>query len=265
MNFIEKLFELNQQKINHVVITLTAIRGSAPQEIGSKMIVTTAGHCFGSVGGGKIEAHVIEVAIERLKQQEKSISFTWNLQTDIHMTCGGEVTLFFDIHYFNDFHIAIFGAGHISQHLCRVLQYWSCQIQVFDDRKNWLDELPSAHNLEKIQTPIAAEEVMKLSKNSYLICITQGHESDLPILETALRKAEHFAFIGVIGSKQKAAKLKQDLRIREISEAAIDKLIIPIGLPIGNNSPAEIAVSIAAQILAVRDNVSFSLQDGKLR
>lgn len=264
MSLIEKLYELHQGKVNHVVVTLTGIRGSAPQELGSKMIVTAAGHCLGTIGGGKIEAHVIEVAMERLRQQEGAMSCIWNLQTDIHMSCGGEVSLFFDPQYFNDFHIAIFGAGHVSRQLCRIIQDWRCEAQVFDERLVWLDKLPKAPNLQKVMTPTAVDEVRKLPRNSYLICITQGHDSDLPILEVALQRSEPFAFIGVIGSRQKAARLKQELRACGVSENAIEKLAIPIGLPIGNNTPAEIAVSIAAQILARRDRACFSLQDGEL-
>ena len=102
-----------------------------------------------------------------------------------------------------------------------------------------------------------AQEAIKLPANSYLICITQGHDSDLPILEAALQQPERFAFIGVIGSKQKASKLKRDLAERGVSEAAIENLAIPIGLPIGNNTPPEVAISVLSQLIQERDRLGI--------
>ena len=116
VEFFEKFLELKNDNTPFVAVTMTNARGSAPQDVGSRMLVGESGLLFGTVGGGKIEAHCIEYAKSLLNTQEKIKSETWNLQTDIGMTCGGVVSVFFEVHCpKHDWNVAIFGAGHVSQ------------------------------------------------------------------------------------------------------------------------------------------------------
>jgi len=250
--WVEQLMPLIESRRDHVVVTLTALRGSAPQVIGAKMIITSEGLFWGTVGGGKIEAHAIQYAQKLLQNLDDSAMQTWNLQKDIGMSCGGEVSLFFDGHYFSNWVVAIFGAGHVAQELCRVMQTWPCRIKIFDTRPEWLEKLPQAVNIEKKLSSNLAAEVASLPKNTYLLSLTQGHATDLPVLTEALNRHEDFAFLGVIGSHVKAGKIKMELRIAGVSDLAIERLVCPVGLPIGNNTPPEISISIAAQLISLR-------------
>lgn len=249
MNWLENLFELTTNQIDHVEVILVSVRGSAPQEVGAKMIVTSDGLRFGTVGGGKIEAHCIRHAQELLKKKSAAEMATYNLQTDIGMTCGGEVSLFFDTRFFSPWTVAIFGAGHIAQELCRVMQTWSCRVKVYDSRTEWIDKLPTAFNIEKILTDDLASHVIALPSGTLLLSLTQGHAADIPVLEAALKIHKKFSFIGVIGSAVKAQRIRAELQALNISEEALSRLHCPVGLDFGDNTPAEIAISIAAQIL----------------
>jgi xanthine dehydrogenase accessory factor len=260
-SWISEVSQLTQAREDHIIVTLVNIKGSAPQIVSSKMLVTSSGLHSGTVGGGKIENHCIEYAKKQIKDKNPSCLETWNLQTDIGMTCGGEVSLFFDCNYFSNWTVAIFGAGHISQELTRVLSTWSCSLKVIDNRQNWLDMLPEGNNIEKIYNKNMSEEVQKLPSSTYLICMTQGHGTDIPVLTEALNNHELFDFYGVIGSSLKSSKIKNELKLAGISDLAIEKLRCPLGLEIGNNTPPEISISIAAQLLTVRKKITESNQN----
>src|SRR5262245_11101363 len=106
---VQKLFSSRR---DFVCVTLIQIKGSAPQVEGAKMLVTSEGLYWGTIGGGKIEAHSIKYAMSLLKSEGSSHAMQWNLQKDIGMSCGGEVTMFFDVNRPLSWNLAIFGAGH---------------------------------------------------------------------------------------------------------------------------------------------------------
>lgn len=252
-SFCEKLLEIKEP---NVVVTLTNVRGEAPQDVGARMIVTKDGIAFGTIGGGKIEAHCLKLASEFLISEEKvqAQSHTWNLQKDIGMTCGGEVTVFFETNTNTEtFDIAIFGAGHISQELTRILLHLDCNLTVIDNRKEWIDKLPTHSKLKTIHSENMADEVSKLSKDSYVALMTMGHASDVPILKEALTNS-NFPYLGVIGSEQKRNRMEGELIERGVSKEKLKDFYCPMGLDIGNNSPGEISISIISQILGIRSN-----------
>ncbi len=253
----EQILKLHQLQASYVLVTLVNIVGSAPQVIGAKMLVTQEGLFWGTVGGGKIEAHSIQHGQKLLSSQSLSEIQTWNLQKQIGMSCGGEVSLFFDVQIQNPWVINIFGAGHISQELCRVLSKLSCQLNIYDTRPEWLSKLPVGSNIKTNLYDDLASAVPLLAENSFALCMTQGHGTDFPILLQVFKNSKHFKFIGVIGSDIKSKKIKTELNEAKIPDHEIERLHCPLGLPIGNNTPAEIAISIAAQLLAVRDQVNL--------
>ncbi|MBT9558410.1 MAG: XdhC family protein [Myxococcales bacterium] len=231
-----------------VVITLVAARGSAPQEVGAKALVTASGLDCGTVGGGKLEAAAVRHATTLLGTGQVDL-VTWNLQTDIGMTCGGVVTVLFEAYGPAPWRIALFGAGHVAQAVARLLVPLDCQVDVIDPRPDWLAKLPSAPNLRARLDPAPARLVAGLPDGTFVAALTQGHATDLPVLTEALRWGR-FGYLGAIGSAVKASRLR-----RELEEAGLDPspLHCPIGLPIGRSEPAEIAISIVAQLLEIRD------------
>jgi xanthine dehydrogenase accessory factor len=236
-----------------VTVTLFDVHGSAPQDVGAKMIVTADGLDFGTVGGGRIEAKAIERATAMLEDNKSIESLAWvdwSLKADVGMTCGGRVKLLFERVGGLDWNIAIFGAGHVTQSLARLLDTIACRVTCIDPRAEWIERLPKS-----VHTIIADEPatyVDSLPSCTFVLCMTRGHASDLPVLKRIYETGRSFPYVGVIGSRAKAAVLR-----KELSNWSIDlsKLTFhcPIGLPVGGNQPAEIAISIAAQLLQVRD------------
>jgi len=253
-SFFTAAAELETAGTAFVIVTLVETRGHAPQDVGAKALVTDDGLYFGTVGGGKVEAKAIGVALEMLSS---GTSFwrelNWNLQSDVGMTCGGTVKLVFETQRPHRWQIAVFGAGHVAQALVRVLQPLAAQIVCADPRPEWLEKLPNSPNLKKISG--GAEVVSQLSSGTYCVVMTQGHASDMPILRAIYARGD-FGFLGCIGSDVKGIKLRAGLRETGIEESALKKLHCPVGLDFGNNAPHEIALSIAAQLLQHRDQVN---------
>ncbi|HXH31247.1 MAG TPA: xanthine dehydrogenase accessory protein XdhC [Bacteriovoracaceae bacterium] len=256
--FCEEFLKLSESNTPMVVVTQTHMRGSAPQDIGARMIVGLDGIIFGTIGGGKIEKRCIDTAHEFLTSKEPvpSQSFTWNLQKDIGMTCGGEVTIFFEIHRPQQrWSIAIFGAGHISQELTRVLLKLDCELTVIDQRQEWLDKLPpTSSRFKKICQTNMAEVIDSLKDNTFVASVTMGHATDTPIIFRAL-STRNFPYLGVIGSYAKRNRIESELKELGIAQDRLKDFFCPMGEDFGRNAPVEIALSITAQMLKLRDHL----------
>jgi len=260
--YIQRYAELSDSGTPFVSVTMVEAIGSTPQDAGSKMLVTAEGHYYGTVGGGRVEAKAIDHALVMLNEtsDDAHTSFVdWNLRKDVGMTCGGSVKLYFESTNHKLWRVAIFGAGHVTQALVRLLTTLPCRVTCIDPRPDWLTKIPSAPNVQTVVTDNPPGQVASLPDDTFVICMTRGHKSDLPVLIEIFKQARTFAYLGVIGSKSKAAVLR-----RELTEAGIaeNKQVFhcPLGLPIGTNHPGEIAVSIAAQLLEARDNVKSNRQ-----
>lgn len=251
----EQIVALRRGGSKAVLITVTAIRGSVPGQVGAKAIISENGLESGTLGGGKVEAKAVEAARTLLHGTDHHLCLTWNLQRDVGMTCGGEMSFFFEkITAEAPWHLVIFGAGHVSQALIPVLNTLSCRIDVIDTRADWLSRFSPSPQLQTHLVDSISDGVSYVSARSFVLSITQGHSSDVPVLGEVLKRFPALPFLGVIGSAAKRAVLLRELRESGIEESALEKIICPIGLPIGGNDPAEIAISIAAQLLERRDS-----------
>jgi xanthine dehydrogenase accessory factor len=253
--FIEKLAELSKSGVPFASVTMVEAVGSTPQDAGTRMLVDRTGLLFGTVGGGKVENQAIQFAQRMLTDRDAPTTklVEWNLQRDVGMTCGGVVKLYFEAFNHEAWRIVIFGAGHVAQALVRCLLEMECQVVCVDPRQDWLAKLPRSGKLQTVHIDDMSQFVPQLSTNDFVVSMTMGHASDRPILEAIFRRGLKPAYLGVIGS---AAKRK--VMLRELAEAGIarevaDEFRCPIGLPIGKNQPGEIAISVAAELIEVRD------------
>ncbi|MBU6376453.1 MAG: XdhC family protein, partial [Bdellovibrionales bacterium] len=193
--FYEAAGELESRGQSFVVVTLISGRGHIPQDPGAKAIVTANGLYFGTVGGGKVEARAIREAQALLQSEAREakdpVVHTWNLQKDIGMTCGGEITYLFEIHRPHSWRVRIFGAGHVAQALVRVLANLPVSVTCVDPRGDWVRALPQDQsNLEAIhqENPSAWISEQTLSRDDFFVVITQGHATDVPVLESIFKK-----------------------------------------------------------------------------
>ena len=254
-SFYDKLVALERAGTAFVLVTLVDALGSTPQDAGAKMLVTAAGNHTGTVGGGRVEAAALREAAEILASGDSKPRFvSWSLKGDVGMTCGGSVKLYFEPHPAGGaaWPIMIFGAGHIVQALLPVLLPLPCTVTVCDPRAEWLEKLPGARNLKIVRHGHPEELVPTLPDGAFLLCMTMGHQTDRPILQRALAE-RNFPFIGVIGSDSKAAILRREMIAGGLPPERAKAFYCPVGLGFGTNHPHEIALSIAAQLVSVRD------------
>jgi xanthine dehydrogenase accessory factor len=261
--FYEHLVALESAATSFVLVTLVEALGSVPQDTGAKMLVTAAGLHTGTIGGGRVEAQAVALALELLTtpalgpDRARPRFVSWTLKGDVGMTCGGAVKLYFEPHPAGGaaWPLVIFGAGHIAQALVPVLLPLPCTLTVFDTRPEWLAKLPRARHLRTAQLANLASAVDTLPPDAFVLCMTQGHTTDRPILHRALA-TRAFPFLGVIGSAAKAAVLRRELLADGLAPDLVEKFHCPVGLDFGTNHPHEIALSIAAQLLTERDRLA---------
>ena len=255
IEFIQILCDLHQRNIAFCTATIVDKRGSIPQVVGARAVFTNQGRIAGTVGGGRLELQCLTTASELLSapQIEPTRLRTWNLRKDIGMTCAGEVTVFFDVQRPDfDWQIVVFGAGHVSQTLCRLLVELDCRVTCVDTRQDWLDRLPTHQKLTRRLVESYVDGVCEIPDRATVVIMTKGHSFDVPILRGIETSGTPLAYLGAIGSKSKAAVLKRDLLNAGASAQFVDTVICPMGDKIGNNTPAEISFGIISQILRQR-------------
>ena len=237
-----------------VVATVVDTMGSVPQDRGAKMIVTRDGLHAGTVGGGKVETKAIGEAQKMLSGEiaEKTHFVQWSLNKDVGMTCGGIVKLYFEAFNVARWNIVVFGAGHIAQALTRILINLDCRITCIDPRQEWLDKLPASPKLEPMHSTDMPSLVKTIPDDAFVVLMTMGHTTDKPILLEILR-TRTFPYLGVIGSNSKAVILRRDVTEAGLPVEKTKEFFCPVGLEIGTNHPYEIAISIAAQMMKIRD------------
>ncbi len=253
--YLEKAAALQSAGTPFCVVTIVDARGSVPQIAGARAIFTGNGLKHGTVGGGNLEAKCRATADDLLTGQaaRTHLFFRWNMQTDLHMTCGGEVAVFFETHRpEHDWNIVIFGAGHVAQTLVRFLLEFECRVLCVDSRREWLDKLPSSPRMTNLGVSEFAAGVAKIPPKADVVVMTMGHQSDLPVLKEIALSGTPPAYLGVIGSKSKAVVLRRELAAAGVGQAFISALVCPIGEKTGNNTPAEIALGIVSQLVKRR-------------
>jgi xanthine dehydrogenase accessory factor len=251
---IERLAEMAAMGAPFVLVTLVETIGSAPQDAGTKMLVDAGGLRFGTIGGGRVEEQAIAAARALLADPEAPACrlVEWNLQRDVGMTCGGVVKLLFEAYHVRPWRVVVFGAGHVAQAVVRCLLLLDCRIVCVDPRPEWLARLPESPQLEAVMLAEPRDWVEHLRDDDFVVCMTMGHRSDLPVLEAIYRRGLAPRYLGVIGSRAKRAVLVRELVAAGIAPDAIAALRCPIGLPLGTNQPGEIAVSFVAELLEIR-------------
>ncbi|HEY5898111.1 MAG TPA: XdhC family protein [Burkholderiales bacterium] len=251
---LEEIDRLERLATDFCVVTIVDGRGSIPQIVGATALFTGEGLVHGTVGGGKLEAACQEKALKLLQAGTQKTRFErCNLQKDLGMTCGGEVALYFELHRRGlEWNIALFGAGHVAQALCRVLVELDCRVRCFDTRAAWLERLPRSPKLEACAVGEFTDGIERIVPGADVLLMTMGHSSDLPILTALYERKPTLGLLGLLGSDSKAAIVRRELRERGIGAEFIERIRCPLGEKFGDNTPGEIAVSVVAEMLKCR-------------
>jgi xanthine dehydrogenase accessory factor len=234
------------------VVTIAAATGSVPRAAGSKMFVYADGRSSGTIGGGKFESLVIADAVAAMREK-KPLLKTYPLhegETDsFGAICGGEATVFIEPQLTSE-SLYLIGAGHCSQAIAKLAADCGLFVTVVEDRDELLAELPAV--VVRISEPSPAGFIASHGWRSdeAIVIVSRNHEIDRQALAAALAQTGA-GYVGMIGSRRKVRMVFDDMRGRGVPEEKLANVYAPLGLDIGADSPAEIAVSTVAEILAV--------------
>jgi xanthine dehydrogenase accessory factor len=246
----KKIADLENSNQKAVLCTIIATKGSAPRKVGAKMIVYSNGIIDGTIGGGALEKKVIEQALQVLKSNE-AIVVTHNLVSELAMCCGGTVELFIEP-IMNKKKLLVFGAGHIGKSLAKFANELDFAVTLIDERYEAFDEKNFSDCALVKEHHSTAIPQLDFDKNTYVVILTHNHAYDREIL--ALTSKKEHAYIGMIGSERKVLIAKKNLVASNIlNEQELDAIDMPIGIDINAITPQEIAISILAKLIDVRN------------
>jgi xanthine dehydrogenase accessory factor len=238
------------------LVTVVASEGSTPQRPGAKMVVFADGRIVGTIGGGCLEAEMTwraRQAIEERKPKMVAYDLTPDQAGEDGLVCGGRMQVFIEpLEPVPT--LCLFGAGHVSAALATMAKRAGFRVEVADDRARFAsrERFPDA-DLILVEPFAEAATRMTLGRHSYAVVVTRGHGGDTDALAATVGKG--LRYVGLLGSRPKVVHVVAALEERGIAKEAMAELHAPIGIEIGAQTPEEIAVSILAEIVAVRRGV----------
>lgn len=254
MNTIyEAIAEAVRQREAVALATIVQTHGSTPRQVGTKMLICPDGTSMGTVGGGVLEAAIVEAAQEALAER-KSRLVHYGLRADQHEqdlgVCGGDLDVFIDV-IAPQLTLLLIGAGHVAIPLAELAHLLGFRTVVFDDRAEYAnrDRFPQAEKIlvEDFETGLMA---LDITPNTWVIIATRSHESDAAALRVVVESPA--AYVGLLGSRRKVSLIFKALREEGVGEERLARVCAPVGLDLGAETPEEIALSIMAEILMVR-------------
>ena len=261
--------DLIEKGEDFVVARVVQTTGSTPRKKNAWLLMTRQGKFFGTVGGGKLEALVELICKETLETKISGVhnfSLTPEDQNGIDMRCGGDATVSID--YINhkepslfmgDFELdataIIFGAGHVGKEVAKIAKYIGFSTIILDDRPEFANQerFPDVDRLIVLNNFQEAFTDLRVEYDSFIIIVTRGHSGDYDVLKQAL--SHKCAYIGMIGSRKKIGVVFQQLLEDGFTNADLDRVHSPIGIDISAETPEEIAISIAAELIHVRASI----------
>jgi xanthine dehydrogenase accessory factor len=257
MDVYEELLRLRNLGQKCALATIVDVRGSIPSYESAKLLVREDGSMTGTIGGGCVEAEVWNAAREVI-ETEMPKHLTFNLGQDAAydngLICGGQLDVFVEP-VLPIPHAFIFGAGHISKSLSKVATLAGFATVIVDNREAFAnrERFPEASEVHAEEYEDVFPKLV-INESSYVIIVTRGHRDDMRVLKLAM--ATQARYISMIGSKRKVINVIRELEREGIPRAAFERIHAPMGLDIGAISPEEIAISVAAEMIAVRRNAA---------
>ncbi len=250
MDVLKEYVTLKTQNILCVLATVVQTRGATPRRAGAGMVVRHDGSICGTIGGGAVENQVTQRALKIINTTKTE--FLHYELSELGMSCGGEMDIFLQPSGHQP-ELFIFGAGHIGRFLCGIGKNIGFHVTVVDNRSEYAnrEKLPLADRIfsgeySKILTSLS------FHNSGYIVIVTHGHLHDQQVLEYCARQP--FLYLGMIGSKNKVRNSLEKLKNKGINQQILSKIFSPIGIDIGSQTPEEIAIAVAAELIAVKNN-----------
>ncbi len=253
MDIYEEITRLRREGRRGALATIINVRGSIPSFHSAKMLVREDGSIAGTIGGGCVEAEVWEAAREVMKS-EKPQSLTFNLNNnpkyDTGLVCGGTLEIYIEP-VLPAATLYIFGAGHVAWNLYKVARLAGFDVVVTDDRETYAnrERFPEARDIYSDEYERVISQLTP-NDSSYIVIVTRGHRDDMRVLRWAAETPAKY--VGMIGSQRKTIAIYKELEKEGIAAEKLARVYAPVGLDIGAITPEEIAVSIVAELIALR-------------
>lgn len=228
--------------------TVIEVRGSCPQAAGSKMVVRAGGSIVGTVGGGAFEQRVIETAL-RVVESGTPERVRLHLTRDLAMCCGGTMEAFVEP-VAGPPALLVFGAGHVGAALSMVATVAGFRVTVIDEREEFArpERLPGVHRVV-CAAPTDVLDDLPWGDRTFAVIVTHEHSLDEDLLWRCAGRS--WRYLGMIGSRRKVLRFRERFIARGGDPARWDRVHAPIGLDVGAVEPGEIAVAVAAELVAV--------------
>jgi xanthine dehydrogenase accessory factor len=235
------------------LVTIISTTGSTPQRVGAKMLVFADGRTVGTIGGGCYENDAFwkaREAISARKPQVVRYELSDDFAQETGLICGGQMEVYIEPIEPSPT-LYVIGAGHVGAHLAQLAHGAGFEVHVVDDREKFAnrERFPSIAEVVAEDIPAWLSRA-DLGPNAYVVIVTRGHTNDLEALR-ALAPRE-LRYLGLIGSRAKIARIYEALQSDGMPAQYLERVHAPIGLDIGAVTPQEIAVSILAELIAVK-------------
>lgn len=244
--------ELAKMRPPAALCTVVRTQGSVPRQVGAKMLVYPDGRIVGTVGGGELESRIIGRALgimDERKAEVVTVSLVDPEKGDAGV-CGGEMDVFVEP-LLGEATLLVVGCGHVGREVAALGKWLGLRVAVADDRAEFCnpEKVPDA-DLYLPGTNPEALEGFEITDNTYIAAVTRGVKADVQALPHLLRSPA--AYVGVIGSRRRWTVATEELQALGVPDEQIRRVHAPIGLDIGAETPREIALSILAEIVALR-------------
>ena len=250
-DILYKIAEIKKSGRKAALCIIVHTTGSSPRKAGSKMIIYEDTSIDGTIGGGSLEFQVIKDAIKVISSAEPQ-KFDYDLNDDLSMHCGGKAEVYIEPIIPNAI-LYIFGAGHVGSALAKYAMDFGFHITLIDPRKDILEKAQIKGAKLLPEDFVTAAQRMNFSTYDYIVIVTPKHAFDEEVLAACGKKT--FAYLGMIGSKTKVALARKRLIEEKIlTNDQLDKADMPIGIKFNAQTPEEIAISILAKLIDVKNS-----------
>ena len=251
VDIYQEILDIKARGEDAALVTIISASGSTPREAGVKMLVRADGSIVGTIGGGNLELMATKEAVKAIQTgKSKRIEHKLTPEGDTGMICGGDTEIFIEP-LLSQPNLYICGGGHIGLVLDKIGRLLGYKITVIEDRPEYAGaaRFPEAARIV-VQSYRDSFAKLNVDQSGYIVIVTHGHKGDEDALASALNTEARY--IGMIGSKKKNESVFSHPREKGFTSEQLGKVHAPIGLAIYGQTPEEIAVSIIAEIIAVR-------------
>lgn len=255
-NIYQEILEIQKNGERAAICTIVSTKGSTPLKAGAKMIVWEDGKICGTIGGGNLEKGVIPNALKVINNNTSQL-FSHDLQTQHGMCCGGKLEIYIEPIMQNK-RLYIFGAGHVGKAIEKYARDLDFEIFVIDDRSDIFDNWEAGDYNKMIVNFTEVLPKLPFNDSTFIVIATYEHSIDREILSHCIN--EEYAYLGMIGSKRKI-----DITIKMLTSSGIaskeqlEKVRMPVGVEINAEDHNEIAISIVAELIKVKNSIKKNI------